>query len=261
VEIGPSDTAQRASDEQIAICAIDLKEHVPDVQMAAQIDLHRVQIMRLDPATGEPQPYAMNAYQTSKFDRPWRFYDASLGDEFPTYNGYLSLDSQRNPPQFRREMLPFGHRVFNALGEGRRGKLVWAHTAEPGQRSRYAIYFDVLPQDTIPASPPAAFVGDGGNRIVKESRRSGPPGNVAACAADWNEDGLVDVIFGAASAYLMVLENTGKRDSPVFQRRFLLYDSEGAPIDVGYDSYPHVTDWNGDGRREGVHRLLPERGE
>jgi hypothetical protein len=145
------------------------------------------------------------------------------------------------------EHLPFGHRVFGPTGDHENGTLVWAHTQTAGGSSTYGIYFDLKPRSDPVLSPPAGWIGDGGNRMALASQTSGPAGNNSASAVDWNADGLTDLLYGVSSGYIIVAENTGSYEQPAFDRRRLVYDKSGKPIDVGYDSSPLSVDWNGDG--------------
>ncbi len=250
VTVPAADIGIRDRDEMVARGEFDIGRHLSDLPIDRLVDFETVQIIKHSSKTGEPEAYGSNHYGISEHDRPFRFYDASLLDEFPTWKHYASIEARNGRELFRTKPLPFGHRVFNVVGDGLRGTLVWAHTQQGDQPSEYGIYFDLLPNGQEPQSPPAGLVGDGGNRVVRQSGASGPPGNNSGCIADWNNDGLLDVVYGTSSGYLIVAENSGTKEQPVFRRRKLLYDTAGKPIDVGYDSCPHVTDWNGDGRKD-----------
>ncbi len=250
IEVAATGIGDRATDEMVARCELDWCKLFPGIPADRLVDLHTLQVIKYSSRTGEPEMYDGNHYARSPFDRHFRFYDKSLLDEFPTWRRYASLEAEAGRSLHGNETLSYGHRVFNPVGDGKLGTLVWAHTQHADRSSYYGIYFDLLREGEPPLSPPVGFVGDGGNRVVKESTRSGPPGNNAGCVADWNNDGLYDVIYGMSSGYLVVLENTGTHNSPEFRRRRLLLDTDGKPIDTGYDSCPHVTDWNGDGKKD-----------
>jgi hypothetical protein len=250
VTVPPAKIGDRDRDEMVARCEFDIHRLLPDVPQGRLVDFETVQVIKHSAVTGEPEVYGGNHYGVSQYGRHFRFYDAGLLDEFPTWQRYASIEAKHGRTLFKTKPLPFGHRVFNPVGDGLHGTLVWAHTQQLDQPSEYGIYFDLLPKGREPLSPPAGFVGDGGNRIVRDSSQCGPPGNNSGCITDWNNDGLHDVVYGTSSGYLIVAENTGTKENPAFQRRRLLYDTTGKPIDVGYDSCPHVTDWNGDGRKD-----------
>jgi hypothetical protein len=241
----------RDEDELVAITEIDLSQIVPEIAQGAYIDLHSLQVMRLNSQTGEVEPYNNNAYQKSPSDRPFRYYDSALSDDYPTNRSYLSLRVLRDQSPFAEQKIPFGHRAFNPAVRSRRGKLAWMHTQKGSKSTQYAIYFNAVEASHLALNPPAGFIGDGSNRVLREyPNYAGLPGNNAGCLADWNNDGLHDFVCGAASGYLVVFQNTGTTTEPRFQSRSVLSDAEGKPIDVGYDAFPHVTDWNADGMKD-----------
>ncbi len=251
VQVEPVALGARASDELVATYDLDLNAPDAKFPQGRAIDFDSVQVMRGSPATGRAEPYANHAYATSPFDRPFQFYDATYPEKFPDYVRYLSHEQEAGRPLFARpNLVPFGARHFNAIGDGRKGRFVWPHTQEGGEPSRYAIYFDLLPSGAEPFSPPAGFVGDGSSRMVRESSRFGPPGNMKGRVVDWNGDGLPDFLFGSADGHLSLYANTGKPGAPRFRTKKLLLDSDGAVIDVGYSSCPWLVDWNGDGKRD-----------
>lgn len=77
-------------------------------------------------------------------------------------------------------------------------------------------------------------------------------------AADWDEDGRLDLIAGDTDGFVWFFRNVGSRHFPVFEPGVRLR-TEGGPIRVlgeqiegrraGY-ARPEVTDWNADGRRD-----------
>lgn len=248
LEVEPVDLGGRASDELVASYDLDLDAAGSNLPRGRAINLDTVQVMRYSPQTGRAEKYANYAYATSPFDRPFQFYDATYPESFPDYERYLS--HQKDAPFQRPKIIPFGARHFNAIGDGRRGRFAWPHTQQGREPSRYAIYFDLLPPGAQPFSPPAGFIGDGSSRAVRESNRFGPPGNINGRVADWNGDGLPDLLFGAADGHLSLYLNSGRPSQPRFRTKKLLLDRDGAPIDVGFSSCPWMVDWNGDGKRD-----------
>lgn len=248
VEAPPTQIGDRRTDELVASYEIDLRKLFPSADDGVCIDLHSLQVVRQDAGA---EPYPQHAQQRSSGDRPFRFYDHELLDDFPTWRRYASLEALAGRPVMQpKETLPFGHRVFNALGAHVQGTLVWPHTQDVAKASTYGIYFDLIPTSQPIASPPAGWIGDGSNRIVAQNLTPGPPGNASANVIDWNSDGLPDLLYGMSSGYIVVAENTGTRTSPAFDRRRILFDSSDKPIDVGYDACPLSVDWNGDGVRD-----------
>ena len=248
VEVAPVSNLGRPVDEMVAKFDLDLYRRFPNAPAGHRIDLHSLQVIRQD---SHSAPYPKHAQQHSSDDRPFRFYDHGLLDEFPTWDHYASVEALAKRPVFQMtKRLPFGHRVFNAVGEHIHGDLVWAHTQNGKEASIYGLYFDVVPETAAITSPPAGWIGDGSNRIIASSQAMGPPGNNSGSVVDWNGDGLPDLLYGISSGYVIVAENTGSKEKPAFDRRRVVYDASGAPIDVGYDSCPLAVDWNGDGVRD-----------
>lgn len=248
VEVPSISDLGRSEDELVARVTLDLHKLVPGAATDQRVDLHSLQIIRQGSGAA---PYPKHIQQHSAEDRPWRFYDGGYADEFPTWRRYASLEALAGRPMFQmKERLPFGHRVFNAVGAQETGEIVWAHTQTGKDASIYGIYFDLIPKSRPIESPPAGWIGDGGNRIVAESPMSCPPGNNSAGVVDWNGDGLPDLLHGLSSGYVVLAENTGSHEEPAFNRRRILHDASGRPIDVGYDASPRAVDWNGDGARD-----------
>ncbi|HIE99381.1 MAG TPA: VCBS repeat-containing protein [Planctomycetes bacterium] len=248
VEVPPVQDLGRAEDEMVASVELDLQGLFPDVSANYRIDLHSLQVIRED---SRAAPFAKHTQQRCPQGRPFRFYDSGLLDEFPTWRRYASLEALGNRPVMQpKERLQFGHRVFNPVAEHGHGTLVWAHTQTGNATSTYGIYFDVVPKTQSITSPPAGWIGDGSNRIVRHSRAPGPPGNGSASVVDWNGDGLPDLLYGVSSGYVIVAENTGSHENPAFDRRRMIFDASGTPIDVGYDACPLSVDWNADGVRD-----------
>jgi len=199
VEVPPVENPGRSDDEMVAKVELDLGRHYPKASAGQRIDLRSLQVIRQDrPAA----PYPKHVQQHSSSDRPFRFYDRGLLDEFPTWRRYASLEALGNRPMFRMtERLPYGHRVFSPVGEHVCGTLVWAHTQSGNQTSTYGIYFNLDPKTRPITSPPAGWIGDGSNRVVPMSPMSGPPGNNSGSVVDWNGDGLPDILYGISSGY------------------------------------------------------------
>jgi len=63
---------------------------------------------------------------------------------------------------------------------------------------------------------------------------------------DWNSDGQWDLISGDVSGYLNVYIRSG--DSLIAHEEYRLLN--GNLLDVGYNSFPAVFDWNGDGMKD-----------
>jgi len=248
LKVDPVETGARSSDELVASFDLDLDAANSSLPKGGALDFDSVQLMRYSPTTGRAEKYANHADATSEYDRPFQFYDATYPENFPDYERYLS--HQKDAPFLRPKLIPFGARHFNAVGDGRKGRLVWPHTQQGNESSWYAIYFDLLPPGADPISPPAGFVGDGSSRALRESNRFGPPGNINGRVVDWNGDGLPDLFFGSSDGHLSLYLNSGAPGQPRFRTKKLLLDRDRVPIDVGFSSCPFLVDWNGDGKRD-----------
>jgi hypothetical protein len=69
----------------------------------------------------------------------------------------------------------------------------------------------------------------------------------SVAAADWDGDGLVDLIVGNIQGEVLFLKNTGTKTEPKFADPVPLL-ADGKPIRVGGDAGPCVADWDQDGR-------------
>ena len=134
LEVDPVALNGRPSDELVSLFDFDLQALGPVVPQDRSLDLESLQVMRYLPQTGRAERYTNNAYPIGEHDRPFQFYDATYPDEFPEYTGYISLDHLHGRPLFRSQPIPFGARHFNAVGQGRKGKLAWPHTQEGNER-------------------------------------------------------------------------------------------------------------------------------
>jgi hypothetical protein len=245
VEVPPVPELHRAKDEMVARFKLDLAQLFPQQADNRRIDLPSLEVIRQDqPGATFPK----HAQQKSPGSRPFRFYDADLADDFPAWERYASVEALAGRTVFSNtKSHPFGHRVFTPTGSQVCGTLVWPHTQDAQKLSVYGIYFNLTPAAKSATTPPAGWIGDGGNRVVPMTRTPAPPGNNHASVVDWNADGFPDILFGSSPGYIIIAENTGTAQSPAFERRRMLSDASGKPIDVGYDASPILTDWNGDG--------------
>jgi autotransporter-associated beta strand protein len=72
--------------------------------------------------------------------------------------------------------------------------------------------------------------------------------NVRVEVADWNGDGLADIIAGSFDRFFQVAYNVGTPMSPRFAAPTNVIDSRGLTIQGAYNLNPRVFDLNGDGR-------------
>src|SRR5262249_18557896 len=136
---------------------------------------------------------------------------------------------------------------YNLLGDGCGGRLVWLHRQEGDAAACYAISFRLLPHGEVPQGPaPRHFVGDGSQRCRPIGATTTGMIHSRACAADWNGDGLVDLLIGGATGHVLYYPNRGTRSEPQFAYAHLLTTADG-PLDVGWSAAPLAVDWDGDG--------------
>jgi hypothetical protein len=153
--------------------AIDFDQILRDGGMGQRADLSTLRVIRYDVTTGQPATFDNYLYGASEFDRPLQWYDDAIPDPFPDRDR-----SVKSPWIFRPG---WGH-YYEAVGDGRSGRLAWSHTQEGNQPSLYAVYFDLLSDERNPTElatksptqpPPRAWIGDGGKRNapVGQARR------------------------------------------------------------------------------------------
>jgi hypothetical protein len=71
---------------------------------------------------------------------------------------------------------------------------------------------------------------------------------IGATAADWDDDGDLDLILGALEGNLFVRLNEGSRTEPAFATESIMLMEDGAPLAVpGGEVIPKIADWDGDG--------------
>ncbi|MBC8869503.1 MAG: VCBS repeat-containing protein [Planctomycetes bacterium] len=238
VEVPPTDIGTREVDDAPAAVVLDILE-----RFKLRIDGRSVQVMRVDPTSGEPMPCDDWAYRRSAFDRPHRWYDAAIPFDYPQVIAGIS----RTDDQPRRTATPgFGYQ-YASVGDGKAGKLAFIHTQQARQPSYYAIYFDLLDDQERYEPGPRGWLGDGQVRCEQTARYTFATGHVRIDLVDFDGDGLTDIITGDQNGQLMWLANLGEPDAPRFKQARLINDADGRPIDVGIHAAPLVVDWNDDG--------------
>ncbi len=231
--------AARRADESVAQIPIDFTRWLP----AAQVDLSSLQVIRFD-ASGQPTDDCPYVYAATKGDRPLRFYDADIPWDYPEREGYAhGNDGQATPERIKKG----AGRFFDALGQGRAGRVAWAHRQEGDADSWYAIYFNVMEPGEALKAPPAGFLGDGIHRCLRNAGNFAPVIHGRVALADMNQDGLFDLVLGNATGTLLWYANTGKKGQPAFGPARMLFSEDDQPLDVGWSSAPAAADWDGDG--------------
>lgn len=249
VDVAPASIGQRPRDEAPASLKLDFNSILPRLGAGGRhVDLASIQVIRYSPETGGPLlPGTSFLHGRSRYDRPLRWYDASIPNEFPEVLTPVSRThgELRRTPQRR-----VGY-VYNTLGDGEAGELAWLHAQNGGDSSHYAIYFDLLPGgERMRQVPPSGWLGDGMPRTDRWGESTTGSGHTRIALDDWNDNGLVDIIQGEEYGRLFVYPNQGTPEEPAYPFRKLLFDAEGLPLDVGIHAAPLVVDWDGDGVKD-----------
>jgi hypothetical protein len=244
----PKDAAVRAGDERPAEVILDFSRLLKDLPADRIPDLTTIQVIRQDPATGKPIRQTQFAYGKGEFDIPWRWYDASIDYDFPEFEGNVdSTDGKLNYVRIPR----FGC-FYDCLGGWKEGRLAFVHR-ESGKKEPawYAVYFDLLPAGAKPETvEPRGWIGDGLNRCEPEGESSTGLIHARVDAADWDGDGLFDLIVGCARGGIVAYPNRGRPGKPRFPFSQLVKTDDGMPLDVGWSAAPKVVDWDGDGAND-----------
>jgi hypothetical protein len=76
----------------------------------------------------------------------------------------------------------------------------------------------------------------------------------AACpvVADWDADGKLDLVLGNGDGSVLWFRNLGTRQEPIFGPSQVLLPVPAVGAQRGSPAYPHVVDWNEDGRLDVV---------
>jgi hypothetical protein len=244
VKVDPFDIGGRARDELPAEIVLDLSAQPGGLGVKGRANIASIQVMKYDPQTGKPQPYNAYAYGRSAFDRPFRWYDDAIPYHFPEFPDAVS---RTNGTIRRQEWARAGY-FYHVIGEWNSGHLAWTHTQEGRAASFYGVYFDLLPEGQQPPEmPPNGWLGDGLNRCEPQGADSTGADHVRVEVADWNGDGLVDLLIGEQYGHLLWWPNLGGRSQPKFTVCKMVFEAEGLPVDVGMHLAPRVADWDGDG--------------
>ncbi len=244
VEVPPVELKDRETDVLVASFPVDFDKILAGRGVRGSVDLSTLQVHQID-ASGKPLTFPKFDGSRSDYDRPARFDDDSLPEKFPAsvVRAALTRDGRsdviirnRKARLFNREILP------------KTGKIVWTHTQIGNKPTRYAIYFDALP---IPSSQawqvsPAPWIGDADVLRRSTGQSLGGWAHFTATAADFNGDGLFDIVAGVEKGNLIWFPNHGKLGSPKFSGCRVLTDEHG-PLDTGWYGAPFLFDWDNDG--------------
>mgnify|MGYP002623845916 FL=1 len=247
IDVAPVDIESRSRDEMPADFEIDIAALLGDGGVDRRVDVATLQVMRVDPVSGDPQPYDDYAYGRSEFDRPFCWYDAAIPYEFPE----VFRPSSYSGGDRIRQVSPRAGYMYDVIGDWHRGRLAFAHTQLGNEASRYAVYFDLLPDGQEPReTPPHGWLGDGLPRhdLLGDSTTGSDATKITL--DDFDEDGLIDIVYGEQYGQLFVMPNCGTRTEPKFPYRKLLFEADGQPLDVGIHATPVIVDWDDDGLKD-----------
>ena len=246
MRVDPLDTGERAVDEmpaRIHISAQGVRARA-GTAAAGKIDVASLEVEQYNPRSGEPVPYGKWAYAHAGWEVPYRWYDDSVPEDFPEVVGNI------NPETGELKFVPernWGY-FYETVGEWDGGNVAWTHTQRGHDPSYYAIYFDLLPAGKQPeVAPRSGFVGDGTERITETGESTHGLLLSRIEVADWNGDGLPDILVGAERGGIVWYPNRGTKTKPNYPYPKLMYTADGMPLDVGFSATPLVIDWDGDG--------------
>jgi hypothetical protein len=234
VKVAAVDIGRRARDEQPA----EFRLVAADFARARRLDLASLEVVHWDQAAARPLSDPL----------PLRWYDDAIPNDFPECEENVSnTDGLHLPFISRRRWGDY----YNLLGEGTAGRLVWRHTQQANRSACYAISFRLLPPGKVPdEGPPRGFVGDGSHRCASQGHSTTGMILSRLAVADWNRDGLVDLLIGGSRGGVLWYPNVGTRTKPRYTYGRLVFTADGKPLDVGWGAAPLAVDWDGDGRTD-----------
>ena len=242
VSVDPT-PSPRADDLCPAEVNVDFTTLLAELAPAQRADISGLQVIQHALETGQPVPAARLAFATSPLDVEWRWYDNAIAYDFPEVYEAIS----QTQGKLRWETRPrFGY-FYDCLGEWKSGRLGFTHRTS-ASKAFYGIYFDLLkPQEEPSVTPPRGFLGDGLQRCTPLGESTTGLIHSRVETADWNGDGLFDLLVGCARGGIVWYPNRGDAKQPDFPISKILQTTDGKPVDVGWSAAPHAVDWDQDG--------------
>ena len=243
VKVDPLALEDGKADERPARYAIDFAGLLAANGISGEVDLSSLQVHKYNPETGSAEPFKPFDTAVSTYDRPCRFDDEAVPEDYPTRIGYASDFEDGRPPVTitKRKGRLFDREMDNAAGN-----IVWVHTQEGTLPSYYAVYFDVRESEEQTGPSPSPWIGDVDVLRKREGMSMGVKSHFTLAAGDLNGDGLFDLVASTEKGDLMWYPNRGTPGNPRFIGCLMLDDDEG-PIDVGWYGVPYLYDWDDDG--------------
>lgn len=203
---------------------------------------------RIDLASLEVRAWDALAKKLIGETLPSRWYDAALPDDFPIVDGNVSgTEGKKFPWMTRRRWGEF----FPVIGDGKAGKIAWLHRQTKQEGAEYQISYRLLPAGKKPAEMPRrGFIGDGSPRCAPLGEWTTGMVHSRLAVADWNHDGLDDLIVGGMIGNIVWYPNQGTKTEPKFPVAHLVFQADGKPLDTGWGAVPVVVDWDNDGNRD-----------